>query len=111
MKPLVLVLGLSIVAGSLWGCSSAPPKFAKQYCYTSQEIRTKNKETVSSETLVKCNDDPIEQIGMKKIGVAKQCFENPYRHRLPSGRIVEGVSYACQKYDGTWEVLDGSLVN
>jgi hypothetical protein len=41
------------------------------------------------------------------MGVAKQCFEQPYRHQLPSGRIIEGRGYACQKYDGTWEVIDG----
>ena len=97
------------VAGS--GCSSTPVKSAKQYCHTSQEIRVQDKETVSSETLIKCNDDPIEQIGIKKMGVAKQCFEQPYRHQLPSGRIIEGRGYACQKYDGTWEVIDGRNIN
>ena len=101
MKKISLLLIVSLaVAGS--GCSSTPVKSAKQYCHTSQEIRVQDKETVSSETLIKCNDDPIEQIGIKKMGVAKQCFEQPYRHQLPSGRIIEGRGYACQKYDGTW---------
>ena len=97
------------VAGS--GCSSTPVKSAKQYCHTSQEIRVQDKEIVSSETLIKCNDDPIEQIGIKKMGIAKQCFQQPYRHQLPSGRIIEGRGYACQKYDGTWEVIDGRNIN
>lgn len=101
---------LLVALVSLVGCSSAPPKYAKQYCYTSQEIRKQGSNTVSSETLVKCNDDPVEQIGIKKIGVAKQCFESPYRQQLPSGRIIEGRNYACQKYDGTWEVIDSSIV-
>jgi hypothetical protein len=94
-----------IAALTLAGCSTAPPKQHKQYCHTSQEIRKNGNNVVSSDTLVKCNDDPIEQIGIKKMGVAKQCFENPYRHRLPSGRIIEGMGYACQKYDGTWEII------
>ena len=110
MKKISLLLIVSLaVAGT--GCSSTPVKSAKQYCHTSQEIRVQDKETVSSETLIKCNDDPIEQIGIKKMGVAKQCFEQPYRHQLPSGRIIEGRGYACQKYDGTWEVIDGRNIN
>lgn len=94
---------------ALVGCSSNPPRQHKQYCHTSQEIRKQGSETVSSETVVKCNDDPIEQIGIKKMGVAKQCFENPYRYQLPSGKIVQGLSYACQKYDGTWETIDAAV--
>ena len=110
MKKISLLLIVSVaVAGA--GCSSKPIKSAKQYCHTSQEIRVQDKNTVSSETLIKCNDDPIEQIGIKKMGVAKQCFEQPYRHQLPSGRIIEGRGYACQKYDGTWEVIDGRNIN
>jgi hypothetical protein len=105
---LLLIVSVA-VAGA--GCSSKPIKSAKQYCHTSQEIRVQDKNTVSSETLIKCNDDPIEQIGIKKMGVAKQCFEQPYRHQLPSGRIIEGRGYACQKYDGTWEVIDGRNIN
>ena len=102
---------LAVIMALLSGCSSTPVKSAKQYCHTSQEIRVQDKETVSSETLIRCNDDPIEQIGIKKMGVAKQCFEQPYRHQLPSGRIIEGRGYACQKYDGTWEVIDGRNIN
>ena len=105
---LLLIVSLA-VAGS--GCSSTPVKSAKPYCHTSQEIRVQDKEIVSSETLIKCNDDPIEQIGIKKMGIAKQCFQQPYRHQLPSGRIIEGRGYACQKYDGTWEVIDGRNIN
>ena len=105
---LLLIVSVAVAGG---GCSSKPIKSAKQYCHTSQEIRVQDKNTVSSETLIKCNDDPIEQIGIKKMGVAKQCFEQPYRHQLPSGRIIEGRGYACQKYDGTWEVIDGRNIN
>jgi hypothetical protein len=102
---------LAVIMALLSGCSSTPVKSAKQYCHTSQEIRVQDKETISSETLIRCNDDPIEQIGIKKMGVAKQCFEQLYRHQLPSGRIIEGRGYACQKYDGTWEVIGGRNIH
>jgi hypothetical protein len=41
------------------------------------------------------------------MGISPKCFENPYRHVLPSGRIIQGMTYACQKRDGTWESIDG----
>ena len=104
-KLIPLVLVSSFMAG---GCASAPPpKTARQYCYTSQEIKTRNNEKVDSQTTVSCNDDPIERIPSKAMGISPKCFENPYRHVLPSGRIIQGMTYACQKRDGTWESIDG----
>ncbi|MEY4264546.1 MAG: hypothetical protein RL373_1114 [Pseudomonadota bacterium] len=101
--PLVLVSSFVVA-----GCASAPPtKSARQYCYTSQEIKTRNNEKVDSQTTVSCNDDPIERIPSKAMGISPKCFENPYRHVLPSGRIIQGMTYACQKRDGTWESIDG----
>ena len=70
------VLGLVVLAG----CASSPPKTARQYCYTSQDITVKNGEKVDSQTQVRCNDDPIETIPTKKMGISPKCFENPYRH-------------------------------
>jgi hypothetical protein len=107
MKTLLVIVSLAALAG----CSSSPKKIASQFCYTSQEVRVKNNETVSSETVVSCNDDPVERIPIKKIGVAKQCFESPYKHQLPSGRMIQGMGYACQKFDGTWEIIDGRGIN
>jgi len=101
--PLVLIGGV-IVAGC---ASTPPPKTARQYCYTSQEIKTRNSQTVDSQTTVSCNDDPIERIPSKVMGISPKCFENPYRHVLPSGRIIQGMTYACQKRDGSWETIDG----
>jgi hypothetical protein len=101
--PLALV-GSFLVGGC---ASSPPPKTARQYCYTSQEIKTRNNQKVDSQTTVSCNDDPIERIPSKVMGISPRCFENPYRHVLPSGRIIEGMTYACQKRDGTWESIDG----
>jgi len=101
--PLVLVSSFMVA-----GCASThPPKTARQYCYTSQEIKTRNNEKVDSQTTVSCNDDPIERIPSKAMGISPKCFENPYRHVLPSGRIIQGMTYACQKRDGTWESIDG----
>jgi hypothetical protein len=68
MRYKIFVLAIAAVVGS--GCSSAPKGPAKPYCYTAQEIRTKDKTTVSSETLLRCTDDPIEKVTIKRAGVA-----------------------------------------
>jgi hypothetical protein len=95
------------------GCASTPPpKTARQYCYTNQEIKTRNGEKVDSQTTISCNDDPIEQIPTKRMGISPSCFENPYRYQLPNGRIIQGMNYACQKkHDGSWEIIDGRTLN
>jgi len=105
--PLVLV-GSFMVGGC---ASSSPTKTARQYCYTSKDITVKNGENVDSITQVRCNDDPIETIPTVKMGISPKCFENPYRHQLPSGRVVEGMNYVCQKRDGSWEIIDGRGIN
>jgi hypothetical protein len=108
MKYLGLIPVVLVVSSLGSGCASTPaPKTARQYCYTSQEIKTRNNEKVDSQTTVSCNDDPIERIPTKAMGISPKCFENPYRHVLPSGRVIEGMTYACQKRDGTWETIDG----
>lgn len=58
-----------------------------------------------------CDDSPLAYITKSKVGLAKRCFESPYRNQLPNGRIIEGMGYACQKYDGTWEVINSRHVN
>jgi hypothetical protein len=86
----------SVIA--LTGCSSAPKQTAsgaRQFCYTSQEIRTKNKETVSSETLVKCNDDPIERIVIKKAGMAENCGWTSNWVTLPNGKMINDRYITC----------------
>lgn len=91
---------------ALAGCSSAPKQTSsRQYCYTSQEIRNKNGNTVSSETLVKCNDDPVEQIVMKKAGMAQNCGEVLDYVELPSGKIIQNRNLVCQKFNGRWELI------
>jgi len=93
---------LSIIAIGLVGCSSPPPKMAKPYCNTSQEIKVRNGENVSSETVVSCNDDPVAQFNIKKVGISQKCFNDTQRIQLPNGRIIINEAYACQKPDGTW---------
>lgn len=100
---LCILVGVTVVST---GCSSTAPvkTTQRQYCYTSQEIKTKDREAVSSETTVKCNDDPIEQIVIRKAGVATNCGEFTNRMNI-RGQYHEEKSVACQKYDGTWEVI------
>lgn len=99
-----VIIAMFIVIALLSGCSSAPKQTARQYCYTSQEIRKNGNDTVSSDTLVKCNDDPIEQMTIKKMGIAQNCGE--YKYFIPlNGRMQERRGYACQKFDGAWEVV------
>lgn len=105
MKSLLALVAVSVVVG---GCSSAPTTTTRQYCHTSQEIRTKDREIVSSNTLVKCNDDPIEQMTIAKIGMSSNCGEYNYWMTL-NGKPVERRGYACKKPDGLWEVIPANF--
>lgn len=98
MKTILLVAVTSILVG----CSSTPTKMAKPYCNTSQEIKVRNGQNVSSETVVSCNDDPVEQFNIKKVGISKRCFDDSRWIQLPSGKRVYNEAYACQKPDGNW---------
>lgn len=101
MKIIPLMVAVAITAG----CSSTPPKVtARQYCYTSQEIQKNGDDVISSKTVVKCNDDPLEQVVVRKAGLAKDCFENKTRMNLRGREVIE-YSVACKKFDGTWEVM------
>jgi hypothetical protein len=94
------------------GCSSpTPTRTARPYCYTSQELKIRNGEKVDSQTTVSCNDDPIERLPNKRAGISPSCFENPYQYTLPNGRTIRGMNYACQKKDGTWDIIDSRDVN
>lgn len=97
----VLILLMFLIV-MLAGCSSPPKKMAKPFCHTAKEVRVKDGQTVSSETLVSCNDDPIEQINIKRAGISKRCFNDTQSVQLPSGRIIVNEAFACQKPDGSW---------
>lgn len=101
MKTLILV-GISLV---LAGCSSAPKQTAQApYCYTYQDIQLKDNERVSSDTRLRCSDNPVDRIAIRNYGIAPQCGEYKYLMTL-QGRVVERRGYACQKLDGTYEVV------
>lgn len=89
---------------ALTGCGSTPTKqsTARQYCYTSQEIKTKNSNSVSSETLVKCSDDPVERIVIKRAGMAENCGWTSNWITLPNGRTVNEKYIACITSDNRW---------
>lgn len=100
------LLFLVVVAASLVGCSS--PKKSKlvsdQYCHTSQTIE-KEDSNVSSKTVIKCTDDPIERYVPKKMGISKDCQPINIPINL-NGRLVYERIYACQKYDGRYDVIE-----
>jgi hypothetical protein len=100
----VVIISLFVIIALLTGCSSAPKQTAGQYCHTSQEIRLKDNERVSSETLVKCNDDPVERVVIKRAGIAQNCGEYTYWMTL-NGKPVERKAISCQKWNGTWEII------
>ena len=101
----VAITLMIIVIALLSGCSSTPVQTTKrQYCHTSQEIRKNGNNVVSSDTLVKCNDDPVEQMVVRKAGVATNCGEFTNRMTI-RGQYREEKAVACQKFDGTWEVI------
>ena len=54
---------------------------------------------------VKCNDDPIEQIVIKKAGIAQNCGESTDWIRLPNGREIQNRNLVCQRFDGKWELI------
>ena len=103
---------LMIIFVSLAGCSSAPKQSklaSNQYCHTKQEIVTQNKDTVSSTTLVKCSDDPVDQYVPAKLGLAKDCYET-YVPMYLGGRLVQEKIYVCQKLSGVYDVIDSATV-
>jgi hypothetical protein len=94
------------------GCSSAPKQSKlvnNQYCYTSQTIQSKDKETVTSTTTVKCSDDPVEQYVPAKMGIAKECGEVYVPMNL-GGRLVREKVIACKKHDGHYSVIDSATL-
>lgn len=98
---IALVIAILILMS---GCASSPQGSAKPYCYTAQEIRTKNGSTVSSETLLQCTDDPIEKVTIKRAGIAKNCGEYTYYVTL-NGKSVQQRGLACEKFNGSWEIV------
>jgi len=102
------LLSLVIV---LAGCSSSPKQTAQApYCYTNQDIRVKDGERVSSNTRLQCSDNPVERMAIRNYGISPHCGEYTYYMTL-QGRVVERRGYACQKMDGTYEVVPHPSIN
>ena len=101
-----------LVAGAiaLAGCSTAQTKTVNhtpQYCHTSQEILTKNGETVESQTLVECTDDQVKRVTSHRLGLSPHCGEFTYWMNL-GGQNVQRKGISCQKPDGSWEIINTS---
>ena len=105
---LIIVFG-SVLIG---GCAGPTEQnSSRQYCHTSQEIRTRNSATVDSQTTINCQDGQPERFRNVRTGVSPSCFEAPYQVELPNGRIIRGMNYACPKKGGGWDIIDGRTVN
>lgn len=104
------ILALTLVASTLviTGCSSAPvSKYSvedDQYCYTSSETTLRDRETVSSVTTVKCNDDPVQRVAVNRAGLASNCGISEFHQRI-GGKIVWKKAITCQLPDGSWDII------
>lgn len=88
----------------LVGCTSSPKQQTSQFCHTSKTVEVQDGSNVSSKTMVVCSDDPVDRIVMKNTGISSQCGEFKYWTTL-KGSPVQRSSYACKKFDGTWEIV------
>lgn len=105
----IAIVPTLLLACVMAGCSSTPQVVERkpQYCYTSQTIVTKNKETVNSETRVECTDDQIKRVTANRLGMAPNCGEFTYWMQI-GGRDVQRKGISCQKTDGNWEVINAA---
>ncbi len=103
------IICMMIVVFLLSGCSSTPKVEAQkpQYCHTSQNIVVRNGEKVDSATMVQCTDDQIERLTAKRMGMAPNCGQFTYWTQI-GGKNVQRKGISCQKFDGTWEVVNTS---
>lgn len=97
----LIVLAVVITAA---GCNSSPKKVAGQFCHTKKIVEVDNGSDVSSKTTVICSDDPVDRIVMARTGISSDCGEFRYLTNL-RGQTVERRTYACKKWDGTWEIV------
>ena len=98
-----------MVSTSLVACTTYTPRAqSEQYCDLKTETVSvkKNGRVVGEETVevMKCNDNKVDRLFHAQSGMAQNCGEYKYFISL-NNRPVERRGYACQKYDGTWEVV------
>jgi hypothetical protein len=88
----------TVYAGGVW---------SNQYCNLVTEttvIKDQNGRVVDSNTkeVMKCDDGAKDFLAYS--GIAKDCGEFVYSMNL-KGQPVQRKGYACQKFDGSWEVV------
>lgn len=108
----VLIIVMLVIIACLSGCSSSPKVQAQkpQYCYTSQTIKTHNKETVSSDTLVECTDDQFKRLTAVRMGKAAQCGTSNRTIDM-GGKLVEIQYASCQVLDRHGNVVGYEYVD
>jgi len=104
IKHLIVICSVSLTA-----CTTYTPRAqSEQYCDLKTETVSikKNGRVVGEETVevMKCNDNKVDRLFHAQSGMAQNCGEYKYFISLQN-RPVERRGYACQKYDGTWEVV------
>ena len=99
----ISLLLISIVLG---GCASHKSyDYTPQYCYTDQTITMNNSDTVNSKTVLECTDRPGQQTAIQRAGVDSSCREFWYSEKR-YGKIVKQKGVACEKFDGTLEIVN-----
>jgi type IV pilus biogenesis protein CpaD/CtpE len=107
---LIVVMGISIAM--LSGCSSTPKVQAQkpQYCHTSQTIKTVNKETVNSETVVECTDDQFKRLTAVRMGMADHCGISN-RTINSGGRLINVQVKSCAILDHNGNIVGYEYVH
>jgi hypothetical protein len=97
-------------AFALAGCSTPQYDYTGQYCYTDQVIVKDGENTVSSQTVLQCTDRPGQQALIQRAGIDAGCREFWYDERR-YGRFVKQRGVACEKFDGSLEIvnIDGNV--
>jgi hypothetical protein len=89
----------------LTGCATNDVVYTPQYCYTDQTIVKENNSTVSSQTVLECTDRPGQQTLIQRAGVDSRCEEFFYPE-VRRGKTFNVRGVRCEKFDGTWEIID-----
>jgi len=108
---------LAVVATVLFLCTAhsayAGGPWSEQYCNITTEtvvVKDKNGNVTDSNTVevMVCDDGAKDFLAYS--GIAKSCEEYKYTINL-RGNPTQRKGYACQKNDGTWEVVNYPSTN
>jgi surface antigen len=53
---------------------------------------------------VECTDDNIKRMKQTRMGISAKCKEYKYEMKF-DGKMQERRGYACQKFNGDWEIV------